>query len=153
MYTRGVINAASNIRTGDNPSFSSADFYTMYPQFTNVGIPDEFMDMIIGMSNASVMEARWNEKWKMGLCLFIAHFCTLYLQTQADPDGGAAAVMAAGQTRGLTASKSVGPLSVSYDFGTALSDLSKWAGYNLTTYGVQFATMAKIVGIGGMYIW
>lgn len=85
--------------------------------------------------------------------LFIAHFCTLYLQTAAEPGSAAAEILAAGELRGLQASKSVGGVSISYDYNTALSGLDQWGGWTTTAYGAQFAALAKLYGKGGMQVW
>lgn len=51
---------------------------------------------------------------------------------------------------GIQTSKSVGDVSVSYQTLTSLEDWGQW---NLTLYGQQLATMAKVVGSGPMVIW
>jgi len=154
---RQIVHAASNVRGGENPAFCSDDFKAVFPQFwDNLGdvrVPEPVLDMYIDFAMATVKESRYRKVWKMATCLFVAHFLTLYLQTMVDVSAPAAAVIQAGQTKGLTASKSVDSVSVSYDFTTALSDLDGWAAWKLTTYGVQFATIAKQYGMGGMYVW
>ena len=83
--------------------------------------------------------------------LVIAHYATLYLQ---EPQFGAtvAEIVNAGKVQGSITSKSVGGVSVSMDNSAAVSDLNGWGAWKLTTYGTQFAQMAKLVGKGGMYI-
>lgn len=153
-----IIGQASNIRAGNNPPFNEEDFLKLYPQFgkddegTEI-IPEEILNMYVEFAHACVKQSRWQNSWKLGMSLFIAHFCTLWLQSFQDPNHGAKAVMQAAQTKGLVASKSVGDLSISYDFSTALSELEGWAAWKLTTFGVQFASLAKLVGKGGMYVW
>ncbi|HBS58611.1 MAG TPA: DUF4054 domain-containing protein [Firmicutes bacterium] len=163
-----LIAAASNIRSGDNPPYELADFYALYPAFGPRETPAEdpegepivtylvdpaIVGMYIGMADAIVKEARWRRQWKFAMGLFIAHFLTLYLQSLADANSTAAQVVAAGQTRGLVSSKSVGDVSVSYDFSTIAQGLDGWAAWNLTTYGMQYATLARMTGKGGMYVW
>lgn len=163
-----LIAAASNLRTGDNPPYTLADFYALYPAYGPRKTPSEdpegeptitylvdpiIIEMYIGMAEAVVKESRWRPRWKFAMGLFVAHFLTLYLQSLANANSTAAQVVAAGQARGLMASKSVGDVSVSYDFSTIAQGLDGWAAWNLTTFGIQFATLAKIVGKGGMYVW
>lgn len=163
-----LIAAASNLRFGDNPPYTSADFYAMYPAYaprsvlpespatdpiTTSIVDPSIIEMYIGMADAVVKEARWRKQWKFAMGLFVAHFLTLYLQSMAAANSTAAQVVAAGQARGLMASKSVGDVSVSYDFSAIAQGLDGWAAWNLTTFGVQYATLAKIVGKGGMYVW
>ncbi len=147
-----IIAAASNIRGGDNPIYTTADFLALYPQFKGK-VPEAFLEMYAGLANASLSYQRYFDAWEMAMGLFIAHFCTLYLQTAAGADSTAAEILVAGQTRGLVSSKSVRDLSVSYDFTTALSGLDEWAGWTTTAYGAQFASLAKLYGKGGMQVW
>lgn len=173
MYTYdsgsgSLIAAASNLRTGENPPYTLEDFYTLYPAYGPRETPSEnpdddpvvtylvdpsIMTMYIEMADAVVKEARWRKRWKFAMGLFVAHFLTLYLQSQAGAGSPAAQVVAAGQTKGLQTSKSVGDVSASYDFSTIAQGLDGWAAWNLTAFGQQYATLAKIVGKGGMYVW
>lgn len=61
-----------------------------------------------------------------------------------------AAIAARGLAGGIQTSKSVGDVSVSYQ---PLSALEDWGQWNLTIYGQQLATMARVVGAGPMVIW
>ena len=154
----GLIGAASNIRTGSNPPFTLDDFIAMYPQFGpdangNYVVPQEIVQMYIDLANACILEARWHAYWKVAMGWFIAHFLTLYVQGTADPNSGAAGVLKAGEARGLVTSKSVGDVSVSRDYSTIANGLDGWAGWNLTTYGQQLATIGRLVGKGGMYVY
>lgn len=156
-YT-GIIGEASNIRTGSNPAFLLSDFLAIYPQFGPDSngvdmVPKLIIQMFIDLADACINEARWHSYWKMGMGWFIAHFCTLYLQGLADPNGGAAAAMAAGQAKGLNTSESVGDVSVSMDYNQIGQDLEGWAAWKLTIYGQQLATIGKLVGKGGMYVY
>ncbi len=64
------------------------------------------------------------------------------------PNG--AQIAAQGLAGGIQTSKSVGDVSVSYQVLTALED---WGSWNLTSYGQQLATMARVIGAGPMVIW
>lgn len=68
---------------------------------------------------------------------------------QASAPNGAT-IAAQGLAGGIQTSKSVGDVSVSYQVLTALED---WGSWNLTTYGQQLATMARVVGSGPMVIY
>jgi hypothetical protein len=153
-----IIAGASNIRAGENPSFTSADFKLYYPHFWDTNgnpyVPQAVMDMYIGFANSIVNIARYHESWQVCLCLVIAHFLLLYMRTVTpNPDGGAAAVIKAAETRGLVASKTVDGVSVSYDYSVALDDLDGWADWKTTEYGIQFLTLAKAYNLGGMRVW
>ena len=150
----GVVLEAANIRTSnDAASVSSADFLAMYPQFS--GVPSAFLDMTLDRANASIMEGRWHNDRKFGVCLYTAHFCTLWLQTYipteqgATPDPGM--VAESGDSKEAT-SKSVDGVSVSYSASDANSDLVGYGAWKLTKYGVQLAQLAKLHGAGMMVI-
>ncbi len=153
-----IIAGASNIRAGENPPFTVDDFKAVYPLFWgkdgNPLMPEAVLEMYVGFGKSIVNIARYHESWKYCLCLVIAHFLVLYLRTMTpNPDGGAAAVVKAAETRGLVASKSVDGVSISYDYSTAISDLDGWADWKTTEYGIQFLTLAKAYNLGGMRVW
>lgn len=154
----GIIGDASNIKNGSNPPFLLSEFLQTYPQFGpdingKSVIPQEIVQMYINLADSSIKEARWHGYWPLAMGWFVAHFCTMYLQGTADPTSGAAAVLVAGQAKGLNASESVGDVSVSTDYTTIAQDLDGWAAWKLTIYGQQLATIGKLVGKGGMYVY
>ena len=148
----GIIAGASNIRTGDNPPYTSEDFLAMYPQFGKVDettgqpvIPSVVLESWVKLAHASIKEARYHD---------IAHFLTLYLQTMASPDDPVGKILNAGLAKGMVASKSAGDLSISYDFSIVSGqEFAGWGTYKLTAYGQQFITMARIYSLGGMVVW
>lgn len=157
MY--GIIGSASNIKTGANPPFTLEDFYEVYPQFglnpetESYNVPQIIVQMYLDLANACIKQSRWHSSWKIGMCFFIAHFCTLYLQSVADPESGAAGVLEAGKAKGLDTSVSVGSVSVSTDYSLIANSVNGWASWQLTTYGQQLSTIGKLVGKGGMYVY
>lgn len=152
---QNLVSRASNLRGGTNPPYTLDDFYANYPAYRpdNGLVEPAIIHMYLELANACLQESRWRSYWKVAMGWFIAHFLTLYLQSTTNADSPAAQVINAGQARGLQSSKSVGDVSVSYDFSTAMNDLDGWAAWKLTIYGQQLATAAKLVGKGGMYIW
>lgn len=141
---------ASNIYGGDNPSYTKETFLSYYPQFTSV--PDLFITMYLNLAHATVKYTRWDDAWTMAMGLFMAHFCTLYLQSVSSATSTAARIVAAGEAHGLTTSKSVGDVSKSTDYNTIAQGLEGWAMWLSTAFGQQYATMAKLVCKGGMYV-
>ena len=150
----GLINAATNLKRNENPPFYLEDFYAVYPQFQGLDeLPDMIVQMYIDFANEVVNIARWGKQWKLGMCLFVAHFCSVYLMSFTENNSEAAAVIAAGQSKGLISSKSVGDVSVSYDFSLAMQNVDTWGQFNLTLFGNQFVSIAKLNSKGGMWIW
>jgi hypothetical protein len=75
------------------------------------------------------------------------------VQTAAYAQQGQASgaqIAAQGLAGGIQTSKSVGDVSVACQ---PLASLEDWGAWNLTTYGQQLATMARVVGAGPMCIW
>lgn len=202
---------------------------TALQTYQNPPVPMAVIQLYLNLAYACLVQARWQEVWMVGMGLFIAHYLTLYAQTDASematafatfvhgeapagaypgtvytvssppPSGvfqsltknglfqtpgvdyvlngvtitlvvptissdriyvtwlaqqetftmvsnpSGAQIAAQGLAGGIQTSKSVGDVSVSY---TVLTSLEAWGAWNLTKYGQQLATMAKVVGMG-----
>lgn len=147
----GIISQASNIKKEEHPEYTKETFLLLYPQFRGV-LPDAALDMYVDLGLSCVNYRRFNRMWKAAIGLFIAHFCTLYLQSMQPEGTDASQVLASASSAGMVTSESADGVSYSRD-GSALNDLNGWAAFKMTTFGVQFATVAKLVGRGGMYVW
>ncbi len=147
----GIVSQASNIKKEEHPEYTKETFLLLYPQFRGV-LPDAALDMYVDLGLSCVNYRRFNRMWKAAIGLFIAHFCTLYLQSMQPEGTDASQVLASASSAGMVTSESADGVSYSRD-GSALNDLNGWAAFKMTTFGVQFATMAKLVGRGGMYVW
>lgn len=148
----GLIAQASNIKSADHPPYTTEDFLKIYPQYRDV-LPQVVLEAYVNFGLACVSYQRFNAMWQIALGLFIAHFCTLHLQSQQEAGTDIPSVLAAGAATGIVSSESADGVSYSQDFSSILNDLSGWGTFKLTTYGAQFATMARMVGKGGMYVW
>jgi len=195
-------------------------------------VPIMVVQMYINLATASLVQARWQDAWPLGMAWFIAHYCTLWAETDstaltaawqtvvhgevpvatstsgvytlsAAPPGDvlqaltnnglfltpgvdytltsnvvtltaptsgdhlyatwpvqsqtqvpvpatAAQIAAQGVATGIMVSKSVGDVSASY---AAVQGIEAWAQWNLTKYGIQFASMARVMGAGPMCIY
>lgn len=80
--------------------------------------------------------------------LYATWFTTSTTSTVASPT--ASQVAAQGLATGILTSKSVGDVSAGY---TALESLKEFGAWQLTRYGQQLATLAKIIGSGPMVLW
>lgn len=130
---------------GDNPPYTSAEFLVAFPQFAEADCGQ--VDFYIGLCNTLLQHRRWQSLWEYAMGLGVAHFLTL--ATQAGRSGNPAA---GGGAMGLRTSKSVGDVSVSYDYST-MDGYHDWGSWLLTSYGQQLATLGKTVGMGGMLVW
>ncbi len=151
-----ITTGASNVVGGDNPPYTLDTFYKWFPQFEGLAELEFLLPQFIAMADATVKIKRWHSRWEMGMGLFVAHFATLFLQTMGtgpECESTAASVLSAAQARGLQTSKSVGDVSVSYDYSYIINDLEGWAEWKSTKYGTSFATFAKMLGKAGMYVY
>lgn len=144
---------ASNVKAQfSNQAYTADQFLEFYPQFVGL-LPDPVLSLFITMADKTVQQVRWHENWPFGMANFIAHYATLWLQTTAGCPPTANTVIAGGTAAGLASSKSVGDVSVSYDFGSINESLAGWGDFTLTKYGQQFASMARLYGLAGSYIF
>ena len=147
----GIVAQASNIKRDGHPPYVVEDFLRGYPQFFG-NIPDEMIEGYVELGLSCVNYKRFGKMWRVAVGLFIAHFCSLYLQSMQPEGATAGSVLAAASSAGMVTSESADGVSYSRD-GSALNDLNGWAAFKMTTFGVQFATMARLAGKGGMYVW
>jgi hypothetical protein len=115
-------------------------FRALFTAFTD---PTTYPDaMIQGWLDLAPLDPYiWGARYPLGQGLWTAHELAKY------GPGGLAATGGASGIGGIMQSKSVGPVSVSYD--TGIGTEGELAGqYNLTIYGRQFWSMAKLLGIG-----
>lgn len=145
------IAAASNLNSGTNPDYSKDTFLSDFPQLkvsctatgdASPAIPDALLTKFISMANASLSFSKYAENWSYCMGLFVAHFCTMYLDASKDSSPS-----------GLVTAKSVGDVSVSYDVNSIADDLKGYGTFKSTKYGQQLSTFARLAGFGGMLVW
>jgi hypothetical protein len=151
MFT-GLVAQASNIKRDNDVQYSKSEFLAYYPQFSNL-VPDIVLGGFLELANACVSQDRYGKMWKLAIGLFVAHFCALWLQNISKEGSSTDDVLQSCKPAGIVTSESADGVSYSMDLSLLNNDLNGWAAYKLTTYGVQFATIAKLVGKGGIYVW
>lgn len=151
---------ASGIVDGEPGAYTEAMFLEDYPPFKNKEtgqcfVPTGVLNSFLSMCNDIVSPDRWGESWRLAAGLFVAHYATLYLRTiQSSPEGATsiAGAVASGQMFGIVTSASLGDASVSYDTSAATNLTNNWGQWNLTAYGQQYASLAKMMCMGGCYV-
>jgi hypothetical protein len=112
-------------------------------------VPLVVLNAFIAAASASTVQARWLDWWQIGLNWYVAHFCTLWCRTEIPGSGNGFATpgqaVMAGIQNGITVAKSAGPSSQGLQ---PIAGLEDWSDWTSTTYGVSYATRAKIVGMG-----
>ena len=149
---------------GEKGTYSAEHFQQDFPQFytkTEDGegtvvyaplVPLSMLEQFIDLANNSVIPSIWGTQWRYAAGLFVAHWASLYLKTYQDGSPNAAAVSSKAGQNGLVASATLGDTSISYDNASIDAGTEKWGTWNETLYGSQLATMARMIGIGGIYV-
>lgn len=152
----------SNIVLTDNPPFTKEDFMGVFPNFPvdseNADeqgnyIPNEAFTLFLLMANKAIKYDRFKSQWKYMMCLYVAHMMVLYMQMIQNPnDDSMANVLRNALPTGISTSKSVDGLSISYDLMGLESDFSGYGTWKLTKYGQQLITLSRIYGKPGMWV-
>jgi hypothetical protein len=140
------------IKTNPRKSLMIAysQFILDFPAFANTSVYPETQFTFAASIAPLFLTPVWGQpgpvgqptQYDFGFELLVAHLMTLW---------GSAALPAAsggfaGTTTGLVSSKAVGQVSLSYD--VAVATLEDGGTYNLTTYGIQWLQMARLLGAG-----
>lgn len=115
-------------------------------------VPIPLMNLYIALASASLNQARWLEYWYLGMSWYVAHMMTMWLRSYIDPNSNptAAQVAQAGLEKGMLVAKSVGDVSGSYE--NMMADFGEWGAWAETTYGAQLISVAKVIGLGFIYV-
>jgi hypothetical protein len=111
-------------------------------------VPLAVIQLYLNIAYASLMQSRWRESWCLGMALYIAHYLTLWCQTEGNPQSTANQVVANSLQAGITISQGADGVSQGLQ---ALTALNNWGTWTLSQYGVQLATLARVVGAGPAY--
>lgn len=163
-YFESVKRAASNISSaGERGGYTTEIFIEDFPQFSRIVadrqgnrsaclVPDSVMQIFVDQANGSVLPSRWGSLWRYAAGLYVAHFSAMYLKTYAPYSSSISQVVAGSQQTGAVKSATLGDTSVSYDNSAITAGTEKWGSWNATQYGQQLVTLARQVGMGGMYV-
>ena len=155
----GAKRTAANIPApGEQGNYSADDFAEDYPEFYTLTdgvytpmLPAAMLERFIESANAAVIPSRWGSDWRLAVGLYTAHLVALRMQTYADGSTPGAAASNSANV-GTVKSASMGDTSISYDNAATNAGTEKWGAWNLTKYGSQLATMARMLGIAGPYV-
>jgi hypothetical protein len=123
------------------PPLTADQFRAMFPEFNDpVAYPDATIEMWISL--CPIDPCIWGSMYNLGQGLWTAHELKKF--GPANGTGGLA------QKGGPVQSKSVGPVSVSYDL--TLGKEEGAGSYNNTIYGQQFIHWARLLGMGPIQV-
>lgn len=158
MFIDGVFFEATKKTAGNVPQPGERGCYTVdmfledFPQFYVEPAPGGMLRAFVDQANDSVLPSRWGSMWRYAAGLYVAHFMSMYLKTYNQNPTSAQEVAAAAVQTGAVKQASMGDTSISYDNSAIISGTEKWGAWNATQYGQQLVTMARMVGMGGMYV-
>ena len=122
-----------------------ATFRAVFPELGDAAkYPDVQVQYYLDFAVQSLRPEAWRNLLERGTGLFVAHYLAMSAVS------GSGAIPGRGQL-GIVASKSVGPASISYDNSaiSAQADAGHWA---LTSYGLMYWELMRMVGTGGWQI-
>ncbi|RQR87721.1 MULTISPECIES: DUF4054 domain-containing protein [unclassified Burkholderia] len=128
-------------------SVTAAQLRTDFPEFSDpTKYPDPLVNMWLTVANSLVNASRWAELTNLGVELVTCH----HLAISARDELSSAAGGIPGEVKGATSAKSVDKVSASYDTSSVtLADAGFW---NMTSYGIRFLGLARMMGAGGLQI-
>lgn len=141
-----VVNSPTSIQVSSAPTANGVQKMTIYEAQI---VPLAVIQVYLNLAAVSLMQSRWREAWPLAMALYIAHYCTLYAMTEANPQVTASQIVANSLQAGIEVSKSADGVSQGLQ---PLRVLETWAAWSQTEYGVQLATMARAVGAGLVYL-
>jgi hypothetical protein len=124
-----------------------AIFRVNFPAFSSERqYPNGVISFYLAISYMALSASRWSGMYAYGRQLFTAHNLVLEYQAQTAASAGAPPGLAGGPI----GSKGGGPLSISWDTGSAAEpNAGHW---NYTTYGQRYIRMARLMGAGGLQL-
>lgn len=158
MFTDGMAfeeakKTAGNVpRPGERGNYTAEMFLMDFPQFHVELASDDMLHVFVEQANDSVLPSRWGSMWRYAAGLYTAHFMAMYLATYNPNPASTQETAAAAVQTGSVRQATMGDTSISYDNSAITSGTEKWGAWNATQYGQQLVTLARMVGMGGMYV-
>lgn len=119
-------------------------FRSDFPEFASTSDAQISTWLTVGAS--LVNAARWDELTTIGIELVAAHHLAIAMRAGAAGAAGGGA----GTVSGPIASKSVDKVSVSYN--TSSTQFEGEAFWNMTSYGIRYLGLARMMGAGGIQL-
>jgi hypothetical protein len=114
-------------------------------------VPLPVLNAYIHLASGAILQVRYQEMWSFCMALYVAHYLTLWLNSQGSGTTTTGGQLAAqGLAMGIGISKHVGDVSIA---SQALVMPEAFASYALTSYGQQLVTFAKALGSGPVWLW
>jgi hypothetical protein len=126
------------------PTLTPTQFRSDFPEFANpVMFTDAVITSWITIAGNLLNSCKWGTLLTLGTELLVAHNITLSARDQATALAGGVP----GEMTGTVSGKAVDKVSVSYDTNAAA--LLNAGDYALTSYGIRYLRLARMIGAGG----
>ena len=121
-------------------------FRAQFPECTDPPYTDPMVTAWLAVAVQLVDPGRWGDLTDFGVYLITAHYSTMAVERAA----AAAAGKPVGKWSGILTSKAIDGVSAGYD----ASAISTEGGghWNLTTYGLQYLDLRKMMGAGPVQV-
>jgi hypothetical protein len=143
-----IVDVGSNSFTLSQPSQNTASAQRCVVYKTPF-VPIIVIRTFLNLALASVMYQRYAEAWFMAMSLFLAHYCTMFLRTEAGPNLTASQVASSGLTKGIIISRAAGDVSAR---SQVVAGQEQWGAWTETEYGIQFITLARATNMGPIWV-
>lgn len=137
----------NSITVSQNATVSAANVDTSV--YTSPFIPLIAIQTYVCLARASVMIARYQDSWFMAMSYFIAHYCTLYMRSEAGPNLTASQVASSGLTKGIIVHRAAGDVSATSEI---IEGYEEWGAWRETQYGELFITLARAINCGPIWV-
>lgn len=125
----------------------AATFRADFPEFVDaVTYPDGQVNFWIALAGKLLTTPRWVDLLDFGTELFVAHWLTLQIRDEQTFAAGGIP----GTATGVQVTKTVDKASVTYDVSQI--SLENGGHWNMTSYGIRFLSLARMVGAGGVQL-
>ncbi len=163
-YFQAAKAMAANVpQPGERGNYTVETFLQAFPQFRKAGeleegetaeslVPAAMLENFVEQANDSVLPSRWGSMHGYAAGLYVAHFSALYLKTYAEGSANGSAAAAGAVPAGAVKTAAMGDTTISYDNSAITAGTEKWGAWNATQYGQQLVALARMVGMGGMYV-
>lgn len=125
-------------------SLTPAQLRTDFPEFADTTkYPDSLVNTWLTVAASLVNASRWMELTNIGIELVTCHHLVMSARDQMAATVGGVP----GAIQGPTSAKAVDKVSTSYDTASVmLTDAGFWG---LSSYGLRFLSLARMMGAGG----
>jgi hypothetical protein len=124
-------------------TITATQLRTDFPEFADTATyPDATVAFWLSVAAITLPADRWDTLLNVGTELFTAHHLVLAAQAAEDVAAGATP----GEVTGPATAKAVDKVSFSQD--AASVSLENGGFWNMTTYGIRFLQLARMIGAG-----